>query len=421
MPRRRRALGASPLPELPPAVDGLEWGLGSSVETIAWLLPGLIPAHSLTLIQGRKGSGKSTLCAAIAAALTGGPTLPGWVGPRNGRVAWYCPEEAWESAVLPRLLAAGCSADRVSRLRYRDQAGRPRSLSLPRDCESLRETLRLGGISLLVIDPYGSALGPGLSQNQDQQVRQAIEPLLNVAWECGCTLLASQHLRKGTAGDVTEHGAGSGAIVNLSRSTLRLDRHPSERRQYVLSSVARNFGAPVPSQVYTLRPAAGEVATIEWLGVCDLDADAIAEGRGSEADRDEWSDADRLLAIVLRDGWVTVGQVLTEAEHAGISTRTLRRAKARLQVRSRRTQYGQDGFWEWGPPDGGFPPDMAAGGGIPETRGILGHVGGDTPPETPRKSRKNPKVAKVAKVATGDAPVAQGGQEGDATNGQTTD
>lgn len=417
--RRKKPKIEEALPEAPPEVPGLVWGSSTEPTRINWLWPGLLPADALTVVQGRKGSGKSSLCAAMAAAVSGGPVPPGWTGRRDGRVAWYCPEESWEAAILPRLLAAGASADRVCRLRLSDGEGRPRPLSLPRDCDALRSVLRMGEIALLVIDPYGSCIGVGLSVNQDQHVRLAFEPLLDVLWECSCASIVTQHLRKGTSGDVTEHGAGSGAIVNLSRSCLRLDRHPHERERYLLSSVARNFGRPLPSQVYALRDGGNELAKVDWLGVSDMDADTIAEGRGSEAERDEWSEADRLLALLIRNSWVCVSQILREAEAAGVSPRTLRKAKARLQIPSRRKQQGQEGFWEWGPPRGGFPAQIVE---CEERQGIPPNGEGALGALLPKIVKKRGKKSKAPKApsSTGEGG-ALGQKEGQKDgNGETT-
>lgn len=383
---RRGYRETAALPSPPPVIEGITWAADVVPTAIDWLWPGLVPAGALALIEGRKGTGKSSVLASIAAAITGGPVPPGWVGPRDRRALWYCAEEDWASMILPRLLGAGCRADRVGHLALRDNSGRPRQPSLPKDCQAIGDLLWSAEIGLLVIDGYSSVLGAGLSTSQDQQVRHAWEPLVSALASARATCITSRHLRKGTAGDVTEHGAGSGAIMHIARVTLRCDRHPSERGRHTLSTVARSFGKPAPTQVYVLNPTAYETVRVDWLGASALDTESIAEGRGSEAERDEWQDADRLLASAIGEGWVSAGELLREAEGAGISPRMLRRAKARLGLPSRRVSFGQDGHWEWGAPPGGFPLSLVEAeqsGGIPLQPGA--------PSEAPTvKQRKKP-------------------------------
>lgn len=400
----KKTANTAALPARPTEVEGVVWADTAAVTPLAWLLPGLLPAGAIALIEGRKGTGKSSVAAAWAAAISGGPIPPGWVGPRNRRVLWYCAEEDWQSMSLPRLLGAGCSADRVGCLALRDIQHKIRPPSLPRDAQTIGDLLMSAEIALLIIDGYSSVLGQGLSTSQDQQVRQAWEPMVPALAAARCSCIVTRHLRKGTSGDVTEHGSGSGAIMHIARVTHRCDRHPTESGAYTLSTVARSFGQPAPTQAYRLVPTTRDTVRVDWLGDSPLDAESIAEGRGSEAERDEWQDADRLLASAIGSDWIVSGVLISEAERAGISSRMLRRAKARLGVQSRRVAYGGDGHWEWGPPAAGWPA------------GLISDVP-SAPPPPPRgapmgaenaKNRKKPerrsKALKALPVAGGAPP-----------------
>lgn len=349
--QRRRSASA----DLPPPVEGLVWGARRRPRKRQWYLPGSIPGGSIVLLEGRKGTGKSSMAAAFAAAAAGGPTVPGWSGPTDATVIWCAGEDSWDYAVLPRLLAAGVPTGRVAQFLPRDKGKLPRRPVLPGDLDLLASAISQSKTRLLILDPYSSLAHPDIDLRIPQQARQYLEPLSSLLAETDCVGVLIRHLRKGTGGDAREQGLGCVEISNVARSIMRCDEHPHERGRYVLSTVASNYGLRRATQVYHFDSGLYDCPVVRWIGESTLDADSIAEGRGNEAERDEWSEADRLLAAVIGDGWAKVADLESEAESAGVSSRTLRRAKARLSIPSRRTVTGTDAYWEWGPPPGGFP------------------------------------------------------------------
>lgn len=388
MPKRNPdAHNPSPSTLSPPQIDGLMWACETPPAAAEWLLPGMIPRDAVTILEGRKAVGKSSVAAAIAASITGGPAIPGWSGPRMGRVVWCASEDNWASMVIPRLIAAGANLHRVARPRDIMPDGKRRRLILPDDIGQLRDDLAAAGAELLVLDPFVSLCSPGLDVRIEQQARLYLEPLVDMAWEIRCSVLMTRHLRKGVGGDAREAGLGNVAIANVARSIIRCDEHPHEQERWIASVVACNHGRPGTSQVYRLLDTANGCPRVDWCGAIDLDAQAIAEGRGTEADRDEWHDADQVLAAVIGDQWVRVGEVQHRAEQAGITPRMLRRAKARLGIPSRQRQVGSDHYWEWGPPARGWPfGTVVASGGERHTRARA--PGGSDAPKTPKKPRR---------------------------------
>jgi hypothetical protein len=357
--RTRSVAGPAQLPGPPPLVEGVEWGSSAVPRKTEWYWPGALPAGSLCLLEGRKSTGKSTVAAAIAACVTCGPVIPGWTGPRDGRVLWQAGEEAWDSVVIPRLIAAGADLQRVGRLQLRDSRGQLRRCVLPDDIVYLQDAIREGGVRVLVLDPYISLAHPSLDMRVEQQARVYLEGLAQTLAECDCLGLLIRHLRKGCGGDAREAGLGSVAISNVARSLLRTDEHPHQPGDHVLSVIACNYGRRMATQVYRLRDSSGSYPRVDWIGCCDLDSDTIAEGRGSEADRGEWSDADRILVALIGDGRCPVADLRKEALIAGVSERMLRRAGERLRVVKYRISHANTGWWEWGTPRAGWPPGLS--------------------------------------------------------------
>jgi hypothetical protein len=288
-------------------------------------------------------------------------------------VLWQAAEDDWGSVVVPRLIAAGAVIERVGRLDVDAGFGRRRRLVLPDDEVILSDAIREAGVSLLVLDPYISLAGTNLDVRIEQQARAYLEPVGHMLANTRCTGLLTRHIRKGSSGDARDSGLGSVAVGNVARGVIRCDEHPHESGKHVLSCVAVNHGRKRSTMVYSIESGAAEYPRIRWHGDCALDADAIAEGRGSEADRDEWTEADQLLVVLIQNGWTQVCTILADAERAGISPRMIRRAKARLGIPSRRVGYGPDGTWQWGAPLAGWPAGLA----IPGTNGV--HVPAGAP------------------------------------------
>lgn len=395
MRRQRAARNASspPVPP-PPQVEGLESAADASQLPLAWLWPGLIPAGALTLLQGKKGVGKSTLVTAIAAAVSGGPSPPGLVWSVPSAVIWHGEEAQWESVVVPRLAHAGAQLGRVHRIGKIRPSGQKRRLVLPDDYDELRVLLLRADAALLILDPLSSLCASSVDLGHPQQGRDWMTLLNDLAFEGNVSILATQHCKKGNTGDPLDAGYGSAELVNVARSVLRADRHPHLVGQHVLARVAGNARQVSASQLYKLVAATEDLPKIDWGGHTAIDAEAIAEGRGSEAERDEWADADQVLIAVIGSSWISAKDVHREAESAGISARMLRRAKARLGIPSRHRVIGTQQYWEWGPPRSGWPSGMViapADAGGQEDGGALGQRAPSEPPKTTGKKARRPR------------------------------
>lgn len=360
-PRRARPSknGSSPTPPSPPpVVEGLEWGCSVIVRPITHWWPGAIAPGVLSLLEGRTGTGKSTVAAAIAAAITGGPCLPDWTGPRDGRVIWISGEEQWHSDVLIRLHSAGVDLSRVSRLYLQDQYGAERRPSLPLDLNALSRAVWSGGVRLVVLDPLSSICDAALDLRVEQQARQFVEPVQAMLASRGACGIGMRHVKKGRGHDVREAGLGGVAMINTCRIALRTDERPRHAGEYTLSCIRCSSGSPATTRVYRMPPAPGGMVTTEWIGTDERTAQQIAAESGQDDSPGERADAMRLLRATIGDGQVRAKTIIEEAAAAGVSLRTLRRAKDDLDVQSHRVSRTSPGYWAWGPPPRGWPADL---------------------------------------------------------------
>src|SRR5262245_62089529 len=150
-----------------------------------WLWEGYIPVGALTLIDGKKNRGKSTLQTAIAVDVTGGPRLPGKSRRRRvlGCVLWITAEEDPDADVRPRIAAAGGNPELVKFPGFNDRGERALRLDW-----TIHESLIRGLIdhhkpALVVLEPWSVLNGKRLKSASDDDVRTVLEPLQDVSRE----------------------------------------------------------------------------------------------------------------------------------------------------------------------------------------------------------------------------------------------
>jgi hypothetical protein len=113
-------------------------------------------------------------------------------------------------------------------------------------------------------------------------------------------------------------------------------------------------------------------ARVEWMGTSDHDANSLAAGVSSH-EKSELEAAKEFLRDELEDGPIWAKQVYSDARDAGISPRTLRRAKDALRVTSEKI--GAEG-WSWSLPSEGGPGGHV---GRVDQVGHVQHAGTENP------------------------------------------
>jgi AAA domain len=138
---------------------------GDSIDAKAvhWLWTGFVPSGKLTILAGAGGTGKSTLAFGLAAIVTTAGVWPdGTRCVAPGNVLIWSSEDDPADTIAPRIMAAGANASRYGVIEgTRNERGDNAPFDPANDMEALREAVkRIGGISLLIIDPIVSAVMP---------------------------------------------------------------------------------------------------------------------------------------------------------------------------------------------------------------------------------------------------------------------
>ena len=193
-------------------------------------------------------------------------------------------------------------------------------------------------------------LDQAVDSRQDQDVRSVLRPFQDLAEQERVTVVVVRHLRKTSAGgNALYRGSGSIGFIGAARVGLLVASDPNNDRLRVLCQTKNNLGPLAPTLGYSVV-AAGASCRIEWRGVVDVTAAQItAASELTSEDRGPRQDAEAFLSELLSGGPRPSSEVFSEARAAGVSDRTLKRAKASLGVRAHKLggHFGGDPAWYW--------------------------------------------------------------------------
>jgi AAA domain len=330
---------------------------------VRWLVPGLIPLRTLTLVAGIGGVGKSTWLAGIAARLTRGDFLDG--DPGNVLIISF--EDGASDVLRPRVEAAGGNLERVSDLypRTLDDLG---PVQLPSDVEELEHHVVEGDVRLVIVDPIVAAFDSSLDAHRDQDVRRVLAGLHALADRQACSICIVGHLNKSPSQEAYIRVANSVAFWNACRSVVLITDDPQEPESgRLLAQRKANYSRvqahpqrwrieeivlPDTVDAETGKPI--ETSKMVYVGVADdvESADVLAPRRSDEERQPSTTGAYIFLQTALADGaWHESASLKEQAEDQGIaSSRTLKRAAAGLGVETDRRGFPSVTFWRLAPP-----------------------------------------------------------------------
>ena len=306
---------------------------------VRWLWEGRIPRGGISLVEGDPEGNKSSLLYDVAARVSTGRPMDGdATGHPPGAVLLLQAEDTM-ATMRRNLEAAGADLTKI--------LGFDKSLTempmLPDDMEFLAAEVERRGVKLLVVDPITAFTTVNI--NSDQEVRRMTKPLTLLAERADMAVVLVRHLTKSTGANPLYRGAGSIALIGASRSSLLVAVDPGIPERRVLAVAKSSLTGKPPS--LSFRPvASGEALVIEFLGHSDYSAAQLLEAARSHSRR-ELEEAIYVLYSILGDGPLLAIEAKKLANAAGITDRTLRRAKEVLQVGSRRKGFGRGSQFRW--------------------------------------------------------------------------
>ncbi len=353
--------------------------------SVRWLWPGRIPLGKITLLDGDPGLGKSLLTIDLAARVTTGSAMPdgspGIAG--GGGAVLLSSEDDPADTIVPRLEAAAADLARVVLVQEVSETsesatgaesdgteqGLSRQFLLPRDIPRLEQAIRQVDARLVVIDPLMSYLDSRINSWRDQDMRATLTPLAKLAERMGTAVLILRHLNKATGMSPIHRGGGSIGIIGAARAGLLVAKHPDNPEyERVLAVTKSNLGPPPPSLRYQLVAPLSEVEglddegieylrdvpVVEWLGTSEMTASTLLAAPTADENPEHLSkeeEAMEWLRETLADGPHLTGEVEHAALAAGITKKTLRRARERMGVITIRQGQGDAHVARWSLPE----------------------------------------------------------------------
>ena len=340
-----------------PTTDGVELINGASItpEAINWLWDGWLAAGKFHIMAGPPGTGKTTVCIALAATITSGGRWPDGTRADIGNVLIWSGEDDPKDTLVPRLIAMGADMGKVYFVGdVHGEHGR-RAFDPSSDMDSLiRQANKIGSVRLLIVDPVVSSVAGDSHKNAE--VRRGLAPLVELGSMLRCAVIGITHFSKSTAGrDPVERVTGSiafGALARVVMGAIKLPEADGGGRlivraksnigpdgggfKYDLQQTELNaYHGIYASEVLWGGPVEGEAR--ELLGQAEKSQDDSEEGAKSEAG--DW------LQESLKNGDIDGKRIKTMARDAGISERTLYRAAKNIGVKMFSGGFSKPRIW----------------------------------------------------------------------------
>jgi AAA domain len=349
----RRLPGNCTARRIPPRLDGnpgLTLQALSEVvaRNVRWLVTGLIPLRTLTLVAGVGGLGKSMWLAGVAARLSRGELE----GHEPGHSVIVSYEDTAAEILRPRIEAAGADPSRVHHV-IREHRDYVEPVALPRDVIEVERLVRSVEAKLLIIDPIVAAIDTSLDAHKDQHVRVVLARLAELADVADCAVALVGHLNKAPSTDAYIRVANSVGFWNASRSVVLITEDGDDDSRLIAQRKA-NYARLRPVERHRIEPVvlphlkdptdgrAAETARMVFVEYADeVDGADVLGGKTTKTET-----AETLLEAVLADGeWHEAEGVKTLMKKAGHAERTTQRAAKYLGVEYERRGMPSITWW----------------------------------------------------------------------------
>lgn len=359
-----------PIPDGPPPIRRAVVESLANIEAkpIDWYWRGWLARMMLTIFGGYAGDGKSTICAALAAAFSRGALLPDGTRAPVLNSLFLSAEEDPQYALKPRLELHRADHARIFTMRG-TRAGDDddtRWTNLKTDIPLIRAVVDHHDIGVIWIDPINSYL-PGSDRNSEGDIRDGLSGLNRLMEETGVAVVGVAHVGKGDGQGrrAEQRLLGSTAITALARTVWMMTNLPDEHqpehdpdnpvdRHKVFGVVKANYSIP-PRSLALTRPLDGPIT---WLGPSPI---PIAEAFTAKPERGERTrDAEEWARNYLIGGSKESARLFADAKSTGLAEKTVRAALKQVGATSYQLSGKAHGGWYWRLPhgdEGSLSPD----------------------------------------------------------------
>jgi len=330
-------------------------------QPMRWLWENKILRGALSLITGLGGVTKTFWTVYLASCITTGRDWADGSPCELGSVLFFYGEEGIADLYMERFEANGVDRSKVVFWDGMvDTNNEPSevdvSLKMIADIENaIKATAEKTGVpvQMVVVDPISNYWG-GINENSNADVRSVLRRLQRLAYKTNVAFVLIQHTGKGGKSHAQQRVLGSTGIVAACRAVWGVFVDPDDKDVRLFAPVKVNVGQHHTTVSYRIS-SGGRVEIIDG-SIPDLTADDIEsaqqaarrEARSQRSSKRE--ECTVWLWDVLSDGEKPVNQIYELGKAQGYSERTIDRAKAELDVGSRRVGFGKEGHIVWNLP-----------------------------------------------------------------------
>ena len=263
----------------------------------------------------------------IAATLSNGEPLPGDTDPREPvYVIYNTAEDGLSDTIKPRLRAAGADLTRINTINERVS-------TVTMTDERLEKSIIETGAKLLILDPIQAYLGSNVDMNKANEVRPIFAQLGRVAEDNECAIVLIGHQGKNQMYSELQSLLGSTDQVAAAWSVLTVTKHQNDKTLSLINHTKSSLSAKGKSLSFCID----DNGKIVW-------GDFVENATKTDEERTTKTDAAKqFLHDILASGALPQTDIASAAFDAGISKRTLDKAKAEMKIKSSR----KDNMWFW--------------------------------------------------------------------------
>ena len=320
-------------------------------ETPEWFIPNIMPKGAITVFAADGGVGKTcTWCDIISKASRGkGCILDPDGHKRNPATALVFAAEDSASMILkPKLRQSGCD---MSKVIIFDQAAGEKNAEnqMKFGSKNLIEAIRNIKPDICVFDPIQAYLPSGVQMAMRNEMRNCLQPLLEVCRETGTAILIVVHTNKREKAYARSRISDSADIWDIARSVIMGGKTSDSDISYI-SHEKSNYGPMQDTVLFCFR----EDGTVEKCGTSKKKDEQFQSERHKREDK--LDGCVRFILNSLTGGPVFLKDLEEETTKKGYSSATLRRAKEKL--REERKIHIKKAGGNWIAMLAGYKPDV---------------------------------------------------------------
>lgn len=296
-----------------------------NAKSVEWLWYPYIPLGKITIIQGDPGGGKTTLILRLSSLLSRGKPLPFEnqdISKEPIKIIYQTAEDGYDDTIKPRLLDADADC---SQIKFINEADIPLTML----DERIEEAIIKLNAKLFILDPIQAYLGANIDMNRANEIQPLMKNLANIASRQNCAIVLVGHMNKIRGNKSIYRGIGTIDIPAAARSVLIVGELKSNPDIRAVVHDKSSLAPKGDAFAFKLSKEKG----FQWIGKYDINSDELLAGYHKESEK---SRATQFILEQLSSGPVASVEIFKQAKINNICERTLNRAKAELNVRSKK-------------------------------------------------------------------------------------